>query len=101
MAGVLRVVSASNIGMLLFVLLLPLFFANTAEAGNLQQVYIRLDRLAASTATGGTVCAKPQTAGTEADVKVTFPTGFTVNGTASNWTVTTPIFPPERPHGWA
>ncbi len=79
---------------LLIVLLLPLFFTTkVAHAGNFQQIYIRLDRLKASTTTGGTVCAKPQTASTEADVQVVFPTGFTVNSTASNWTVTTTNLP--------
>lgn len=63
------------------------------KAGNFEQVYIRLDRLAASTATGGTVCAQADTVGTEADVQVAFPTGFTVNSTAANWTVTTTNLP--------
>lgn len=58
-----------------------------------QQLYLRLDRIKASTTTGGTVCAKPNTVGTEADVQVTFPTGFTVNATAANWTVTTTNLP--------
>lgn len=63
------------------------------KAGNLEQVYIRLDRLDASTTTGGTVCAQADTVGTEVDVQVAFPTGFTVNTTASNWTVTTTNLP--------
>ncbi len=78
---------------LVMVLALPLLFVNEAKAGNFQQVYIRLDRLKASTATGGTVCAQPQTVGTEADVQVVFPSGFTVNSTAGNWTVTTTNLP--------
>ena len=69
------------------------FFSQNVQAANLQQAYIRLDRLAASTTTGGTVCAKPTTVGTETTVKVTFPTGFSVNATASNWTVTTTNLP--------
>ncbi len=69
------------------------FFSHNTQAANLQQGYVRLDRLAASTTTGGTVCAKPTTAGTETTVKVTFPTGFTVNSTASNWTTTTTNLP--------
>lgn len=88
-----RFFSFLGIFALVSVLALPVFFAERVQAGNFQQVYIRLDRLAASTATGGTVCAKPQTAGTEADVQVTFPSGYTVNGTASNWTVTTTNLP--------
>jgi hypothetical protein len=54
------------------------------------QSFLRLDRMAASTPTGGTICATPSTTSTEASVEVTFPTqsgpDFTVNGTASNWT---------------
>lgn len=77
-----------------FSLFFPLFlFIQTAEAAAMTQTAVRLDRLKASTATGGTVCAKPATASTEADVQVTFPTGFTVNTTASNWTVTTTNLP--------
>lgn len=54
------------------------------------QTYVRLDRMAANTFTSGTVCAMPSAAGpTEAKVKVTFPTGFTVSTTTSNWTVNT------------
>lgn len=51
--------------------------------------FLRIDRMKASTATGGRVCADPATAGTEADVQVVFPSDFTVNTTAANWTVTT------------
>lgn len=57
------------------------------------EAYLRLDRMKASTTTGGTVCAKPATTGTEVDVQVVFPTGFTVNTTAANWTVTTTNLP--------
>lgn len=60
------------------------------------QAYVRLDRMAANTATGGTVCARPATVGTEAKVLVTFPiapTAYTVNTTNTNWTVTTSNLP--------
>jgi hypothetical protein len=68
-------------------------FGGIAHAAGLTQAEVRLDRLKASTATGGTVCAKTTTVGVETTVKVDFPTGFTVNGTASNWTVTTTNLP--------
>lgn len=69
-------------------------FVRSAQAAQLNEVLIRLDRLKASTATGGTVCAKMATAGsTDAKIKVTFPAGFTVNTTAANWTVTTTNLP--------
>lgn len=78
---------------LVVVLVLPLFFVNVAKAANLSEAIVRLDRLKASTATGGTVCAKSTTASVETTVKVSFPTGFTVNSTAANWTVTTTNLP--------
>ena len=68
-------------------------FIGAANAANLTSVSVRLDRVAASTATGGTVCATATTAVLESSVKVTFPTGFTVNTTAANWTVTTTGIP--------
>lgn len=56
--------------------------------------YLKLDRMKASTATTGTVCAKVNPATpTEAGVRVTFPTGFTVSGTAANWAVGTANLP--------
>lgn len=71
-----------------------LFSVQPVAAAQLSEGYVRLNRMKASTATGGTVCLKmATTAGTDAKVKVTFPTGFTVNTTASNWTVTTTNLP--------
>lgn len=68
--------------------------STTAEAAQLTETFVRLNRLTASTGTGGTVCLKvATTASTDASVKVTFPTGFTVDSTASNWTVTTTNLP--------
>lgn len=60
-----------------------------ASGAALTQTFVRFDRVKISTATTGTVCAKPATAATEASVQVTFPTGYTVSTTAGNWTVTT------------
>ena len=71
-----------------------LAFPAPAEAAQLNETFIRLSRLSDATATGGTVCAKMATvAGTDAKIKVTFPSGFTVNSTAGNWTVTTSNLP--------
>ncbi len=84
---------------ILFLIIFPaivLFFsAAPVEAGTLSPIYIRLDRVKASTATTGLVCATTPSAdnGTEASVKVTFPTGFTVSTTTSNWTVATTSIP--------
>lgn len=86
MIGILLIFS------LFFVLVGPLLPQAKAQA-IFQQAYLRLDRMKASTTTGGTVCAKPNTVGTEVDVQVVFPTGFTVNTTAANWTVATTNLP--------
>ncbi|MBA3757844.1 hypothetical protein H0X09_03195 [Candidatus Saccharibacteria bacterium] len=77
--------------LLLIVLALPSllpFLLPRANAGTLTNSFVRFDRMTTSTATTGTVCAKPATAGTEVDVRVTFPTGYTL-GTSGNFTVTT------------
>jgi hypothetical protein len=86
-------ISIVNILMLAALLLASALFFQKAEAANLTETYVRLDRVKASTATGGMVCAKSATASVETTVKVTFPSGFTVNGTASNWTTTTTNLP--------
>src|SRR5579884_976698 len=60
-----------------------------ASAVTLNQTEVRLDRLAASTATTGLVCAEPSVAGdVEGKVVLTFPSGFTV-GASANWTTST------------
>lgn len=65
-----------------------------AQAAQLTEAYLRLDRMKASTATGGTVCLKmATTASTDAKVKVTFPSGFTVGSTAGSWTTSTTNLP--------
>lgn len=63
--------------------------ASNSNVSALAQNLVRFDRMKTSTATTGTVCAKPLTVGTEVDVQVTFPTGYTVNTTVGNWTVST------------
>lgn len=68
------------------------YIPTVKAATNLTEAMVRLDRLTTSTATSGRVCATPSAtnlASTEASVQVTFPSGFTVNGTAGNWTVNT------------
>lgn len=73
---------------LLFTLFSTLLLSRPSDA-IFTKAFVRLDRMKAATATGGRVCAQPATVGTEVDVQVVFPTGFTVNATAANWTVTT------------
>ncbi|HET9412144.1 MAG TPA: hypothetical protein VFO38_04835 [Candidatus Saccharimonadales bacterium] len=71
---------------------MPVLFAlitnQPAHAADLSQTMVRFDRLKISTATTGTICAKPTSTNTEADVQVTFPTGYTL-GAAGTFTVST------------
>jgi hypothetical protein len=61
----------------------------TANAATLNKVMVRFDRMLSNTATTGTVCVDPGTTSTDVkDWKVTFPTGYTVSSTASNWETT-------------
>ena len=74
-------------------------FTGVAHASppQFQQSYVRLDRLEATTATGGTICADPKTTATEAGFEITFPTqvgtDFSVSTTVANWTVSTTNLP--------
>lgn len=72
---------------------IPVVLMGQAHAATFSQAFIRLDRMTATTATGGRVCATPASVATEAKVLVTFPTtaatDYVVNATAANWTITT------------
>src|ERR1700757_5296067 len=70
-----------------------------AHAASLTETFVRFDRIKTSTATTGTVCAKPATTATEAKVLVTFPTGYTVSTTTGNWTVDTTTNTASWPSG--
>lgn len=64
-----------------------------ADAAAFQRAYVRLDRLTATTATGGRVCVNPAAGATvETKLNVNFPTtaatSYVVNSTAANWTTT-------------
>lgn len=65
----------------------PFLSTKIVGATALNQTMVRFDRIQTSTPTTGTVCFKPTTATASSSVQVTFPTGYTVSGTAGNWTV--------------
>ena len=77
-----------SLNIVLIVALLIIFVYKT-NAAPLGAVLVRFDRMKASIATTGTICAKPTTLGTEADVQVTFPAGYSVSPITGNWTVNT------------
>lgn len=78
---------AAAIGLLVAVTV-PVLLASHAQAAVFTQVMVRFDRMAASTATTGLVCARSATTG-QTSVTVVFPTGFTVSGTTGNWATST------------
>lgn len=93
-------VSLVNILTLVALLLAPIVFSQKAEAANLSQAYIRLDRLKTATPTTGLICAKPTTtSAVNVDVQVTFPTvagtDFTVSATGTKWAGSTAGIPAD------
>lgn len=77
-------------------ILIPLL-PQKSDAALLTNMFIRLDRQKVSTPTGGLVCTTTPASdnGTENFVQIIFPSGFTVNQNASNWTVTTSDIPSD------
>ena len=71
------------------VVLVAQVYVSKAQAAPLTRALVRFDRMKVSTPTTGTVCAVPTSVGTEIDVQVAFPTGYTVSATVGNWTVNT------------
>ena len=84
-----RILTLLVVCLLLAQALIPAL-ARHSSAGTLTQGLVRFDRMATSQTTTGTVCAKTNgTTQTEAAAGVTFPTGYTVSTTLSNWSVST------------
>jgi hypothetical protein len=73
-----------------FITLIP-----RAQAAELTQAMVRLDRLKANTALSGLICATPSAAGagTEGRVSVTFPSDFLLSTNTANWTTDTADIP--------
>ncbi len=87
----MRIIARILFVVVLIPILTPLL-PHLAYAGDLETL-VRLDRLAISKVTGGLICATPSTNGVENSIQVIFPTGFSVNSTASNWTIATTNLP--------
>lgn len=82
-------VSLATFAALFLIVLVGQVYLSRVQAASLSRTLVRFDRMKVSTPTTGTVCANPATVGTEVDVQVTFPTGYTVSTTVGNWTVNT------------
>lgn len=80
-----------NLSLLLLVLY-PLLQPQNANAA-VTRAFVRFNRLATTAAISGTACLKTNTSGTETNVVIVFPGGWTVSQTNTNWTVTTTNLP--------
>ncbi len=87
------------IGLVLSILS-PLLSPGPANAA-VTEAFVRFDRLATGAAISGTACEKTSTSGTETNVVIVFPAGWTISQTASNWTVTTTNLPTDPSGGGA
>jgi hypothetical protein len=85
---------------LLILILYPLLSPRYANAV-VTESFVRFDRLATGAAISGTACLKTATTGTETAVVITFPQGWTINSTASNWTTTGTNLPTDPVGGGA
>lgn len=95
-----RSMNVLAIAVLLLQIILTAFLPRPVYAGTLTEASIRLDRMGAAVAANTTnakilVVAKAATTGTEATVKISWPTtsAFTVDATAANHTVSTASLP--------
>lgn len=70
------------------------------SAGTFSNVLVRFDRMKISQGTTGTVCAKTATAGTETQVQVTFPTGYTLGANTTFTTSTSNLAWPSSANAW-
>lgn len=84
---------------LLILILYPFLQPQTAN-GAVTEAFVRFDRLSNGAAITGTACLK-STLTTQTNVVIVFPSGWTISGTASNWTVTTTNLPKDPVGGGA
>lgn len=80
---------------ILFLILAAALFKTNASAGTFSQASILLSRGSVNTAVTALVCITTPGSdnGSEDNVRITFPNSFTVNSSASNWTVSTANIP--------
>jgi hypothetical protein len=91
-----KVSKGINILLVLALLLYSVYFTFTTpvKAATFTKYYVFLDKIEATAGTGGIVCVKPATtSSSNHDLKITWPSGFTVSGTTGNWAATTSNIP--------
>ncbi len=84
---------------LLFLVLYPILQPQKANA-TVTEAFVRFDRHSTGAAISGTACLK-STLTTQTNVVIVFPQGWTISGTAANWTVTTTNLPTDPVGGGA
>ncbi|MCL6096331.1 MAG: hypothetical protein M1444_01430 [Patescibacteria group bacterium] len=84
---------------LILLLFYPFFYPATANAA-VTEGFVRFNRLSTGAAISGTACLK-STLTTQTNVVLVFPTGWTINSTASNWTISTTNLPTDPVGGGA
>ncbi len=85
---------------LLISILSPFLQPQTANAA-VTESFVRFDRLSTGSAVTGTACLKTGTTGTETNVVIVFPIGWTISSNASDWTVSTTNLPLDPVGGGA
>jgi len=75
-------------------ILYPLLNPQQSQA-SVTEAFVRFDRLAAGSPISGTACLKTSTVGTEGNVVIVFPAGWTISQTPGNWTVSTTNLPKD------
>ena len=81
--------SICRIGLISLISLVSLLLPSSISAANLTDAYLRLDRMTNGVPTGGKVCVMmATTANADSFIEVTFPAGFSLDGTVGNWTTT-------------
>ena len=81
--------------------LYPLTFPQKAHA-TVTEGWVRFDRLATGEQISGTACLETTgDSGTETNVVIDFPTGWTLDGTAGNWSTSTTNLPTDSGGGAA
>lgn len=89
------------LSLLVLVLALYPFLNPTKALAVTSEGIVRFDRLATGSAISGTACLKTGTTGTESGIIIDFPVGWTISGTAANWTTATTNLPPDPDGGAA
>ena len=77
------------------------FLTPQQSQASVTESFVRFNRLATGSAISGTACLKTSTVGTEGNVVIVFPAGWTISQTAGNWTISVTNLPTDPVGGGA